>query len=93
MLKRYQDHLGASIDKVFSSDWEHFQQMTFLKSTPETDLSISSPLDQGNTKPSAPKKSKASQESNVKAALYPSPAKSFETAATPQPSTSEPRKT
>ena len=31
------------IDDVFNSDWGHFQQMVFLESTPETDLSMSTP--------------------------------------------------
>ena len=32
---------GAGIDDVFDSNWEHFQQMTFLESTPETNSPLS----------------------------------------------------
>ena len=32
---------GAGIDDVFDSNWEHFQQMTFLESTPETNSALS----------------------------------------------------
>ena len=32
---------GAGIDDVFDSNWEHFQQMTFLESTPETNSPVS----------------------------------------------------
>ena len=82
-LKRYHDHLAASIDEVLNSDWEHFQQIVFLKSTPETELFISSPLDEGDLKPPVPKKLKVSQKSNAKTALYTTPAKSFESPTTP----------
>ena len=47
---------GANIDDVLDTDREHFQQMTFLESTPEIDLSRSTPLDQGDLKPPASKK-------------------------------------
>ena len=49
-------------------------------------------MDQGDIKLPAPKKWKASQESDAKAALYTALAKSFETPTTPQPSTSETKK-
>ena len=32
---------GAGINDVFDSNWEHFQQMTFLESTPETNSPMS----------------------------------------------------
>ena len=32
---------GAGIDDVFDSNWEHFQQITFLESTPETNSPLS----------------------------------------------------
>ena len=32
---------GAGTDDVFDSNWEHFQQMTFLESTPETNSPLS----------------------------------------------------
>ena len=56
---------GAS--EVFDSNWEHFQQMTFLESTPETNSPLGT-LDKSEITPPAPKKSKASQESDARAA-------------------------
>ena len=46
---------GAGIDHVFDSNWEHFQQMTFLESTPETNSPLSA-LGKCEITPPAPKK-------------------------------------
>ena len=82
---------GAGIDDAFDSNWEHFQQMTFFESTPETNLP-SSTLDKCEITPPAPKKYKASQESDARAALYIALAKSFDKPTAPQPNTSESKK-
>ena len=70
---------------------KHFQQMTFLESTPETNLHLST-LDKSEITPPGPKKCKASQESDARAALYIALAKSFDKPTAPQPSTSELKK-
>lgn len=72
-LKRYHDHLAASIDEVLNSDWEHFQQIVFLESTPETELFISSPLDEGDIKPPVPKKLKVFNKATRKLHCTPPP--------------------
>ena len=41
------------MDDVFDSIWEHFQQMTFLESTPETNSPLST-LDKCEITPPAP---------------------------------------
>ena len=82
---------GAGIDDVFDSNWENFQQMTFLKSPPETNSPLST-LDKCEITPPAPKKSKASQESDARAALHIALAKSFHEPTAPQPNTSESKK-
>ena len=60
--------------------------MTFLESTPKTNSSLST-LDKCEIRPPAPKKSKASQESDTRASLYIVLAKSF----APPPNASESR--
>ena len=82
---------GVGIDDVFDPNWEHFQQMTFLKSTPETNSPLST-LDKCEITPPALKNSKASQESDARAALHTALAKSFDKPTAPQPNTSESRK-
>ena len=79
---------GTGIDDVFDSNWQHFYQMAFLKSTPETNWPLST-LDKCEITPPASKKSKASQESDARAALYIALANSFDKPAAPQPNTSE----
>ena len=79
---------GAGIDDRFDSNWEHFQQITFLESTPETNSSLST-IDNCEIKPPAPKKSKASQESDARVALYITLPKSFDKLTAPQLNTSE----
>ena len=82
---------GVGIDDVFDPNWEHFQQMAFLKSTPETNSPLST-LDKCEITPPALKNSKASQKSDARAALYIALAKSFDKPTAPQPNTSESRK-
>ena len=65
--------------------------MTFLKSTPETNSPLST-LDKCEITPPAPKKSKASQESDARTALYITFAKSFDKPTALQPNTSESKK-
>ena len=65
--------------------------MTFLESTPETNSPLST-LDKYEITRPAPKKSKGSQESDARAALYFALAKSFNKPAAPQPNTSESKK-
>ena len=65
--------------------------MTFLESTPETNSPLST-LDKYEITRPAPKKSKGSQESDARAALYFALAKSFNKPAAPQPITSESKK-
>ena len=65
--------------------------MIFLESTPETNSPLST-LDKCEITPPAPKKSKASQESDARAALYIVLAKSFDKSTTPQLNTSESEK-
>ena len=79
------------MDDVFDPNWEHFQQMAFLKSTPETNSPLST-LDKCEITPPALKNSKASQESDARAALYIALAKSFDIPTAPQANTSESRK-
>ena len=83
---------GAGVDDVFNSSWEHFEHMTFLETTPETDLAMSTLDKSDDTTPPAPKKPKSSQESEVRAALYTTLAKSFEKPTSPPPSSSELKK-
>ena len=79
------------MDEVVDSNWEHFQQMSFLESTPETNSPLST-LDKCEITPPAPKKSKASQEGHARAALYITLAKNFDKPTAPQPNTSESKK-
>ena len=79
------------MDEVFDSNWEHFQQMSFLESTPETNSPLST-LDKCRIKPPSPKKSKASQESDARVALYIALTKRFDTPTALQPNTSESKK-
>ena len=65
--------------------------MTFLESTPETNSPLST-LDKYEITRPAPKKSKGSQESDARAALYFALAKSFDKPTAPQPNTSESKK-
>ena len=65
--------------------------MTFLESTPETNSPLST-LDKCEITPPAPKKSKASQESDGRDALHITLAKSFDKPNVPQPTTSESKK-
>ena len=58
---------GTGIDEVFSSTWEHFDQMSFLELTPECDTSIST-LDD-SFEPPAPKKSKSNKETSQDAKM------------------------
>ena len=82
---------GAGLDDVFNSSWEHFEQMAFLETTPETDPTISTLKRSIETTPPAPKKSKNSQESEARAALYNALAKSFEGPSPPSASSCEKR--
>ena len=83
---------GAGVDDVFNSSWEYFEHMAFLKTTPEIDSAMST-LDKSDDKtPPAPKKSKSSQESEARAALYTTLTKSFEKLTSPPPSSSELKK-
>ena len=82
---------GAGIDDIFASNWEHFQQMTYLEYTPEINLPLST-LDKCEITPPAPKKSKASQQSDVRAALYIALARGFDKPAAPQLNTRESKK-
>ena len=68
----------SRIDDIYDSNWEHFNQMEFLETTPEANIALST-LDKSfeATSPAA-KKSKSSTESDVRAALYTALAKSFE---------------
>ena len=50
---------GAGIDDVFDSNWEHFQQMTFVEYTPGTNSPLGT-LDKCEITPPARKKSTAS---------------------------------
>ena len=52
----------TGIDDVFSSTWEHLDQMSFLESNPECDASISAPEDSCKSTPPAPKKAKSSKD-------------------------------
>ena len=81
----------SGIDDVFDSNWEHFQRTAFLKSTPGINSPLST-LDKCEITPPVPKKSKASQESDARAALYIALAKSFDKPTNPQPNTSESKK-
>ena len=83
---------GAGVDDVFNSSWEHFEHMTFLETTPETDPVMSTLGKSAETTPPAPKKSKPSQESEARAALYIALAKSFEKPSSPPPSSIELKK-
>ena len=65
--------------------------MTFFESTPENN-SLLKTLDKCEITPSATKKSKASRESDGRAALYITVAKSFDKSNAPQPNTSESKK-
>ena len=65
--------------------------MTFLESTPETNSPLGT-LDKSEITPPAPKKSKASQQSDARAALYTALAKSFDKPTAPQPNTSGSKK-
>ena len=65
--------------------------MAFLQSTQETNSPLST-LDECEITPPAPKKSKASQESDAKAALYIALTKCFDKPTAPQPNTSESKK-
>ena len=65
--------------------------MTFLESTPETNSALST-LNKCEIAPPEPKKSKAFQESDDRAALYIALAKSFGKPTAPQPNTSESKK-
>ena len=65
--------------------------MSFLESTPETN-SLLSTFDKYEITPPAPKKSKASQESDARAALYIALAKSFYKPSAPQLNISESKK-
>ena len=80
---------GAGVDDVFNSNWEHFEQMTFLETTPETDPVMSTLGKATETTPPAPKKSKPSQESDARTALYTALAKSFEKPSSPPPNSNE----
>ena len=82
---------GAGVDDVYDSNWEHLPQMTFLKSTPETNSPFST-LDKCEITPPAPKMSKASQEMDARAPLYITFAKSFDKPTAPQPNASESKK-
>ena len=82
---------GAGIDDVFDPNWEYFQQMTFLKSTPKINSPLSI-LDKCGITPPTLKNSKASQESDARAALYIALAKSFDKPTAPQPNASESKK-
>ena len=64
--------IPTGIDDVFDSNWEHFQQMVFLRSTPGINSPLST-LDKCEITPPAPKKSEASQEKDARAALYIAP--------------------
>ena len=83
---------GAGVDDVFNSSWEHFEHMAFFETTPETDSAMSTLDKSDDTTPPAPKKSKSSQESEARAALYTAIAKSFEKPTLPPPSSSELKK-
>lgn len=72
---------GAGAADVVNSNWEHYQQMLFLESTPETDSTVCTLNDEEVTLP-APKKSKITQESDAKAALWTALAKSLSSPAT-----------
>ena len=65
--------------------------MTFLECIPETNSHLST-LDKSEMTPLAPKKSKASQESDTRAVLYIALEKSFDKPTAPQPNTSESKK-
>ena len=65
--------------------------MTFLESIAEINSPLST-LDKCEITPPAPKKSKASQESDARAALYIALAKSFDEPTAPQQNTSESKK-
>ena len=83
---------GAGVDDVSNSSWEHFEHMTFLETTPETDPVMSALGKSAETTPPAPKKSKPSQESEARAALYIALAKSFEKPSSPPLSSIELKK-
>ena len=70
----------AGIDDIYDSKWEHehFHKMEFLESTPEADIALSTLDKPLNETPPASKKSKTSSESDARAALYNTLAKSFE---------------
>ena len=63
---------GAGIDDVFNSNWEHFQQMSFLESTPKINSPLST-LDKCEITPPASYKSRPSQESGARALINPLP--------------------
>ena len=65
--------------------------MTFLESTPGTNSPLSA-LDKCEITPPAPKKSKASQESDARAALYIALVKSFDKPTAQKPNKSESKK-
>ena len=60
---------GTGIDDVFSSTWEHFNQMSFLESNPECDASISTLDDSRESTPPAPKKAKSSKDTSQDAKI------------------------
>ena len=73
----------TGIDNVFDSNWEHFQQMAFLKSMPGINSPLST-LDKCEITPPTPKTSKPSQDSDARASLYIALAKSFDKPTNPQ---------
>ena len=82
----------AGVDDVFNFSLEHFEHMTFLETTSETDPAMSTLGKSAKTTPPAPKKSKHSRERKARAALYIALAKSFEKPSSPPPSSIELKK-
>ena len=63
---------GTGIDDVFSSTWEHFDQINCFESNPACDASISTFDDSRESTPPAPKKAKSSKDASqdTKIALW-----------------------